>query len=159
LPDSSRPFALCYNLPANKVYCANYGSDNVTVIDRETDSVLVTIGVGDGPGAFCYNPQQNRVYVANTLGSSISVLRDSMPSGIEESLKPQASSSRPAATVVRGLPPGTVVFDAMGRSVANPGPGVYFVREQSAFSSQYSGWSAASGERSAVSVWKVILQR
>jgi hypothetical protein len=96
-------------------------------------------------------PRYNRVYVANENSASISVLRDS-GGGIEEGPKPQATSSKPAATVVRGLPPGVVVFDAMGRRTTNPGPGVYFVREQSAFSSQYSG-------RSAVSVRKVVVQR
>ena len=34
----SAPYALCYNPTNNKVYCANDGSDNVTVIDGATDS-------------------------------------------------------------------------------------------------------------------------
>jgi hypothetical protein len=65
-----------------------------------------------------------------------------------------ASTERPkadgGATVMRDLPAGAVVFDAMGRRVVNPKPGVYFVKEQSAFSSQHSG---------AAHVRKVILQR
>jgi hypothetical protein len=52
-----------------------------------------------------------------------------------------------------------VVFDAMGRRVLNPKPGVYFIWEQSAFSSQHSGRSAVGGQRLAVRVRKVILQR
>jgi hypothetical protein len=30
---------------------------------------------------------------------------------------------------MRSLPPGAVVFDAMGRRVVNPKPGVYFMGE------------------------------
>jgi hypothetical protein len=80
------------------------------------------------------------------------------------------SYSPSAATVIRGvlrlpLSPFTVhasLFDVTGRKVMalHPGPndvsriapGVYFVKEQSAFSSQHSG-------RSAVSVRKVVVQR
>jgi YVTN family beta-propeller protein len=152
------PYAICYNPQNDKVYCANALSNNVTVIDGATNLAIRTIAVGGFPMAFAHNPIKNRMYVSNRDSSTISVLRDS-GGGIEESPKPQAPSFKPAATVVRGLPAGAIAFDAMGRRVTNPGPGVYFVREQSAFSSQYSGRSAAGGERSAVSVRKVVLQR
>ena len=122
----------------------------MTVIDGVTNWGIGSIGVGSGPRAFAYNPVQNRVYVANYGSSSISVLRDSMPNGVEESPKPQAPSLKPAATVVRGLPAGAVAFDAMGRRVVNPRPGVYFVRSEP---------SAAGREPSAFAVRKVILQR
>jgi hypothetical protein len=77
--------------------------------------------------------------------------------GVEEGLKPQASSLKHPPTVVRSLPPGAVVFDAMGRRAVKPKSGIYFVREQSAISSQHSG--AENGARSTVHVRKVILQR
>jgi YVTN family beta-propeller protein len=119
------PTALLYNPLSNKVYCANEG-DSVTVIRGSTNQALLNVGVGDWPMALCHNPMQNRVYVANFGSSTISVIRDSM-TGIEESPKPQASSHKPAATVVRSLPAGAVAFDAMGRRVVEPRPGVYFV--------------------------------
>ena len=50
--------------------------------------------------------------------------------GIEESPKPRATNHKLAATVVRSLPQGVVAFDAMGRRVANPRSGIYFVREE-----------------------------
>jgi hypothetical protein len=65
------------------------------------------------------------------------------PPGMEEEQQPTACASRPAATVLRGLPPGAVAFDASGRRVTNPESGIYFVRT----------------EPSAVTVRKVILQR
>lgn len=47
---------------------------------------------------------------------------------------------------LRRLPAGAVAFDAMGRWVLNPKPGVYFVR-------------AVSGKLSAVCCHKVVIQR
>jgi YVTN family beta-propeller protein len=46
------PFALVHNPTNNKIYCANSGSDNVTVIDGATNAVITTIGVGAYPLAF-----------------------------------------------------------------------------------------------------------
>jgi YVTN family beta-propeller protein len=77
------PFTLVWNSTNNKVYCANY-SNNVTVIDGQTNSVITTITVGNGPRSFCWNSIQNRIYVANWSSSNISVIRDSMVSGVEE---------------------------------------------------------------------------
>jgi YVTN family beta-propeller protein len=150
LPTGLLPAALCYNSLNNKLYCANSGDvgmfdSTVTVIDGASDSVVKTIVVGVQPSALAWNPVQNRVYVANYASSSISVLRDSM-SGVEEGPKPQAPSRKLAATVMRTLPAGAVAFDAMGRRVANPRSGVYFLR------------SASSVTRNASSVTKVVIQ-
>lgn len=65
------------------------------------------------------------------------------PPGVEEP-QPMAHSSQSAATIVRGLRAGMPVFDAMGRIVANPRSGIYFVREAHA---------------QAQAVRKVIIQR
>ena len=73
-----------------------------------------------------------------------------LPVCVEESPMPQATNSKPAATVVRALPPGAVVFDAMGRRSAALKSGIYFVRSEP---------SAANRQPSAVTVRKVILQR
>ena len=67
------------------------------------------------------------------------------PPGVAEQQQPRALVTRPAATVMRRLPPGATVFDAMGRRVPNPKSGVYFLTED--------------GTRCAVHVRKVILQR
>jgi YVTN family beta-propeller protein len=172
IPVGSNPQALCYNPQNNKVYCANYGSGNVTVVDGASNRVLRTIGVGDEPVDFCHNPQQNRVYVANYNGSSVSVLRDS-GGGIEETMNAEVRTTSAPTTVreilfLSGLgtqsqSPGrdwvmsrAVLLDAAGRKVMDlrPGPndvrrlgaGVYFVR-------------AVSREPSAVSCHKVVIQR
>jgi YVTN family beta-propeller protein len=88
------PKALVWNAQNNKIYCANAAGSypnydsTVTVIDGQTDSVITTITVGNGPWAFCWNPLQNRIYVANYMSSTISVIRDSILSGIEENHQP-----------------------------------------------------------------------
>jgi len=68
------PRALVYNPTNNKVYCANYDSDNVTVIDGATNAVITTIAVGDEPCALAYNPTDNKVYCANWLSDNVTVI-------------------------------------------------------------------------------------
>ncbi|MDH5186392.1 MAG: T9SS type A sorting domain-containing protein [candidate division WOR-3 bacterium] len=98
--------ALIYNLINNKIYSADYWSNDVTVIDGTGDTIIMTLGVGNGPIAFTWNPVQNRIYVANKNGSSISVIRDEIP-GIEERTMLDAGRlapeiyPNPAKTVIR----------------------------------------------------------
>jgi YVTN family beta-propeller protein len=87
IPVGILPGALCWNSTNNKIYCANYGSNNITIIDGETNVVITTIPVGDFPRALCWNSIQNRVYVAND-NSTVSVIRDSIISGVEENHQP-----------------------------------------------------------------------
>ncbi|HTW92632.1 MAG TPA: hypothetical protein VMH22_13130 [bacterium] len=56
---------LCYNPASNKVYCANYGSKTVTVIDGSTNAVVATVAVGPGLVGICCNPHDNKIYLAN----------------------------------------------------------------------------------------------
>jgi hypothetical protein len=99
------------------------------------------------------------------------------PLGVEDSPKPQAPSRKPSATIVSRVlfldgrpnssPSTSCLQDISGRRVLDlkPGandlsglaPGVYFVRQQSAVSSQHSG--AVGDKRLAVSVRKVIVTR
>jgi YVTN family beta-propeller protein len=56
---------LCYNPASNKVYCANYGSKTVTVIDGSTNAIVATVVAGPGLVGICCNPSNNKVYLAN----------------------------------------------------------------------------------------------
>ena len=69
-------------------------------------------------------------------------------SGVEECPQSSTMGIRPAATIIRTLPAGTLVFDAMGRRVVNPRTGIYFVRED-----------AGAASRKPPAVRKVVLQR
>ena len=155
LPDSlcavPGPQHIVYNRANQTVYVAGDGL-GVVAIAGSTGRKEAVIDVGARARAMCCDPVPNRVYVAtwNMVvvidGSSISILRDSA-GGVEESFRPQAPSRRLAATVIRSLPPGAVAFDAMGRRVMNPKPGIYFVRQ------------ASGVGREASSVTKVVIQR
>jgi len=46
-------------------YISNYSSDNVSVIDTSTNSVVATVPVGDGPFSGAVNPAGTRFYTAN----------------------------------------------------------------------------------------------
>jgi YVTN family beta-propeller protein len=122
---------LCYNHLNNKVYSTN--DTSVSVIDGASNLVLITIPVGRQPMALCHNPDPNRVYVANYRSSSISVIRDSMPSGIAEGERTSVDARMP--TVLYGpdvLRMDCSVLDALGRDVTDRkpalAPGIYFLR-------------------------------
>lgn len=74
IPVGDYPRALCFNSQCNTVYCANANSDNVTVIDGATDSVLATVAVGDYPCALYYNSHDNKVYCANYKGDDVTIV-------------------------------------------------------------------------------------
>ena len=46
---------MAVNPVTNKIYVANYGSNNVTVIDGATNGTT-TVTAGNGPGAVAVNP-------------------------------------------------------------------------------------------------------
>jgi hypothetical protein len=46
----------------------------------------------------------------------------------EERRRSQTTGGKLVATVIRDLPQGVAAFDAMGRSVQRPKPGIYFLR-------------------------------
>ena len=72
-------------------------------------------------------------------GADAYLVRTSPDVAVRESSNPQAPSHRLEPTVIRGLPVGVVAFDAMGRRVLEPKPGVYFIHEGSGVGGQGSG--------------------
>jgi YVTN family beta-propeller protein len=74
IPVGAEPIALCYNPQNNRVYCANRGDDNVTVIDGASNSVITAVTAGSGPYALCYNPQNNKAYSANIFSDNVTVV-------------------------------------------------------------------------------------
>ena len=157
---SAKPL-LCDTI-ANRVY-VSCGA-GVAVVDGVADSVLAVIPTDPaGHQVACWSPVERRVYVAGPPlnGSSIAVIGDA--TGIAEPLERGARvSSIIRGSIVLGRGQHKVLFDVSGRKVMKlaPGendvsrlaPGVYFIKEQSAISSQYSG-------RDASSVTKVVVQR
>jgi YVTN family beta-propeller protein len=164
IPTSASAGPLSCDTVNRWVYCADPNARTVSVIDAARDSIVAVLPAGDVV-ALAWNPVDLRTYAANHDDGTITVIRDSLHVGVAESYKLQATSRKPAATIVRGalfLPafPFTLhssLFSLSGAKVLDlkPGPndvrhlspGVYFVRQ-------------ASGVlRDASSVTKVVVTR
>src|SRR5664280_1637297 len=62
------PVAAAANRATNQIYTANYGSNNVTVIDGATDQTS-TVAAGQYPYDVRVNPLTNKIYVSNFCGN------------------------------------------------------------------------------------------
>jgi hypothetical protein len=136
--------------PANPVKVGSCDMPPGSVNDLDMDGDMAYVGVGAcglwavsiadpahplEVGHYRENGQANGVtlddgYIFVADGSTGLLILQYYQSGVEESFGPQAPSRRLLPTVSRSLPPGAVVFDAMGRRVLDPKPGVYFVRDE-----------------------------
>ncbi len=67
-PGKSIPSAL------NRIYIPNSGSNQVTVIDETTNSLMGDVIVGAGPFGIGVNPLTNRIYVVNFVSNNVSVI-------------------------------------------------------------------------------------
>ena len=67
------PEAVAINPITNKIYVANYGSNNVSVIDGATNTTT-KVGAGTEPDAIAVNPLTNTIYVANFGSASVTVI-------------------------------------------------------------------------------------
>lgn len=68
------PLSVAINPITNKLYVANSGSDNVTVINATTGAVVTTIPVGDYPAWIAANSETGRIYVSTLLGANTTIL-------------------------------------------------------------------------------------
>ena len=70
----TQPYAVAVNPVTNQIYVANFGGNNVSVIDGATHTAIATPSVGTNPGAVAVNPVTNQIYVANLGGNTVSVI-------------------------------------------------------------------------------------
>jgi YVTN family beta-propeller protein len=70
----TNPFMGVYSSSANSLYVTNSGSNNVSVIDTGTNSVVATIPVGTAPQGVAVTPNGQFVYVANNGTDTVSVI-------------------------------------------------------------------------------------
>jgi YVTN family beta-propeller protein len=71
----TNPVSLRFDSTRSFLYVANYGSNNVSVVDISTKTVVNTIGVGTNPFHLQLDPDNNRMYVSNSnYGGSVSVI-------------------------------------------------------------------------------------
>jgi YVTN family beta-propeller protein len=75
--------ALAVSPDGQYVVCANAASDNLSVIDTRTDTVVETIWVksnpadlfGASPNALCFSPDGKRLFAANGTQNAVAVIR------------------------------------------------------------------------------------
>jgi len=72
-PDSGT-IALVWNPTNNYLYCANYCTNNITVINCNINQIVTRIPTGEQPCALAYNQINNRVYCANRNSNSVTVI-------------------------------------------------------------------------------------
>ena len=73
-PVGSLPNGIAYNPASGNLYVANYGSDDVTVLDGSGGTELATIPVGSEPAMVAVNPSTNKVYVTLHGGGRLAVI-------------------------------------------------------------------------------------
>jgi YVTN family beta-propeller protein len=61
------------NPVTNKIYVANYGSSNVTVIDGASNG-STTVAAGTNPYSVAVNPVTNKIYVTNLASNTVTVI-------------------------------------------------------------------------------------
>jgi YVTN family beta-propeller protein len=73
LPDDY-PLAVRSAPDGDLAYVANSGSDSLSIIDTETNTVIVRVPVGRAPVALALSPDGALVYTANAVSSTVSVV-------------------------------------------------------------------------------------
>src|SRR3990172_6483905 len=74
IPVGVGPVYVAIDETTNTLYVINQGSNDVTVIDGDTNSVITTIPVGTSPSGAEFVGSVNRLYVLNQGSSNISVI-------------------------------------------------------------------------------------
>ncbi len=75
-PVGTNPVGIAFNAATNKIYVANSGSNNISVIDGATNMVTATItdSKAVAPVAVAVNATTNTIYVANSQSNNLTVI-------------------------------------------------------------------------------------
>ena len=76
IPVGSVPIGVAVNATSNKIYVANSASNNISVIDGSSNTVIATVADPSAvePVAVAVNPTTNTIYVANLQSNNLSVI-------------------------------------------------------------------------------------
>jgi YVTN family beta-propeller protein len=77
------PNCLVVDAAVNRIYVANAGSGNISVIDGATDRVVNTLPGEEHPYAIGFDAALHRVYVTNTYSNNVTVI-DSAPDRVQQ---------------------------------------------------------------------------
>jgi YVTN family beta-propeller protein len=97
------PKSIIVNPAGTRVYVANSGSNNISVIDTTSNTVINTVDVGEKPGHLAGNPAGTRIYVANSGSNNISVIdttSNTVINTVDVGEKPAHLAVNPAGTRV-----------------------------------------------------------
>jgi DNA-binding beta-propeller fold protein YncE len=115
IPAHLHSSALAVSPDKRHVVCANAGSDNLSVIDTRTDTIVETIWAkqkandlfGASPNALAFDPSGKILYVANGTQNAIGVIR----------FDPADRESKLTGLIPVGWFPGAVTYDAARRQL------------------------------------------
>ena len=68
------PWGVAVSPDGKRVYVANQQSNNISVIDTETNRVTATVSVGSSPFGVATTPDGSKVYVTCEQASSVYVI-------------------------------------------------------------------------------------
>lgn len=115
IPVGKEPVSLASNPDTNRIYVANSGSGNVSVVDGRTDAVVATVPVGDLPYTIALNRPANKVYVSRTF-SDVTVIIDgktntptTVKAGVGDAVAAESLDNATYMTSFESL--GVTVFD------------------------------------------------
>jgi|SRR5579859_6741407 len=76
IPVGSAPVGVAVNATSNKIYVANSFSNNISVIDGASNTVVATVTDPNAvaPVAVAINPTTNTIYVANSQSNNLTVI-------------------------------------------------------------------------------------
>ncbi len=74
IPVGNNPQSVAVNALTNRIYVANRDSNDVSVIDGNSNTIVATIPVGSNPAGVDVDPSTNLVYVTNQGSNNVSVI-------------------------------------------------------------------------------------
>ncbi|MBS1524807.1 MAG: beta-propeller fold lactonase family protein [Bacteroidetes bacterium] len=123
IPVGSNPIGVAVSQDGARVYTANQGSDNVSVINTATNQVISTISLplGSEPSGICVSPDGTKVYTTDWPAASFSVINtatNTVAGTFKVSDYPWGIESSPdGSRLYLGCGNGVVVVDASTYSV------------------------------------------
>ena len=107
------------------VYISNTGSDEVWVVDMDSEAVVAVVSVGNDPRGIDIAPDNSRVYVANRFGNSVSVIDTATNSVVKTIDLDAVTATEPYDVVVS--PDGSQLYVAMKNGGSENGDGTVAV--------------------------------
>ena len=72
--NGTQPWGIAFDSAKSYLYVANFQSDDLTVINCATNTIIGTIAVGPSPRGVAYDPVSGYIYVVNHFGDTVSII-------------------------------------------------------------------------------------